>query len=352
MNKNYCRNIIFSKTPLKSCLKFEDQFQIYPLEFENAPKFDRATDIPLVIEYWIDEDEEVEISDEFESIKELMKSTTLQEKKRNRVTRLLSVVTNHWCFQYKEEGVKWGIPFPSDDLSEEEVNSQSAQPIIPIYSYPSLTSDLYISAFTEQTGPSPEFIPHSIYYVFDPVENSTGAITFPHTIFHTLDAYFKLDSNTQKKIDTICHLISCGLELENKMKSLAFVSFVSAIESLVSIDFKMKKGDVEIDCKRCQSIKSSPINCPDCGKPIWGISAKFKEFLKTYVATSDDSNKKFNRIYRLRSRIAHNGSLLIGDEFFDWSKSDKSDSDWKILLEAKQASRLAVVNWLLMNRNK
>jgi hypothetical protein len=352
MKKKFCRNIIFSKTPLLAHLRFEDQFQIYPIQFEKAPKFERADDIPFVIEYWIDEDEKVEISDEFESIKGIMKSTSLQEKKRNQITRILSIITNHRFFNLEYEGLKWGVPFPTSEMSKDEINSQSSQPIMPIYNYPGLKDDLSIKAFSKQTAPDPRLVQHKKYYIFDPVENRKGEITFPDTVYHTLDAYFNLDTKTKKKVDTICHLVSCGLELETKMKSLSFLSFVSAIESLVSIEYKSKKGEVEIECKRCQSIKSSPINCPECGKPIWGVSAKFKEFLKTYVASSEDSNRKFNRIYGLRSRIAHNGSLLLGDEFFDWSQSSKSDSEWMTLLETKQVARLALVNWLLMNRTK
>ena len=136
------------------------------------------------------------------------------------------------------------------------------------------------------------------------------------------------------------------------MKSISFLSFVSSIETLVNLEYKDKKDDIVFECHDCQTLKSSPISCKKCGRPIWGIKAKFKTFLKTYVAASDDSMAKFNRIYNLRSAIVHTGALLLGDEQIDWGLSEKADSQFITHIETMQVARLSLVNWLLLGLGK
>ncbi len=354
MKKKFYRNIIFSKTPLTTNFRFGDYFQIYPCDLENAPHSKHSDDIPLVIEFWIDEDENPEVGDDWVEIKEFISTTANQTNRLNRITRLLSAVTNHRIYNNTDPETKWGIVMPDEvtDENRDIINNQSSQRFAGLYYYPTIEKDMTISEFSEQRHDNSLFFPHTYYYFYDPIDSKKKQITFPKTIYEILYKYYHLDIKSRKVVDTIAHLICHGIDLKTKMKSMSFLSFVSAIETLVNYEFKDQKDGVEFDCPDCQTVKASPIGCPKCGRPIWGVKAKFKTFLKTYVAKSDGSVKKYNRIYNLRSDIIHNGLLLLGDEQSDWTKSEKADSQWMTHMETMQLARLSLVNWLLMGPKK
>lgn len=365
MTKQFYRNIIFTKTPLKTFLKVGDYFQIYPCDFVNAPKSDKhCHDFPLVIEYWVDKDEKRDVlllfesfdeEKEFKSLQEHFSKSSVQITALTHLTRFLSVVTNHRFFQLSETEFKWGVAIPEGEWTEkekEEINKSSSQPTMITFTYHEMWKDLQLTNFSEARHPYPRFLKHVDYYVNNPVEDRTSEITFSETIFQAVDKYFKLDTQTKGVIDAITHLICNGLDIKTKMRSMSFLSFVSAVETIVNFEFKDKREDVEFECHDCQTIKSSPIKCKKCGRPIWGVKAKFKAFLRTYISNSDTSIQKYNRIYNLRSDIVHNGMLLLGDEQFNWTKSSKMDSQYITHLEAMQLARLCLINWLLLGPNK
>jgi hypothetical protein len=355
MTKKFYRAIIFSKTPLTTYLRVGNYFQIYPCDFTNAPKSRYCHDFPLVIEYWVDEDEKIEISDDWEDLKDYVSKSSLQIIKLNRLTRLLSAITNHRFFSYGESEFKWGVALPDKELGGDEkdkINNTPSQAILGVYTYPDMWKDLQLKDFSEQRHPSSKLVRHVFYYIHDPIDNKTKEIKFPATIQQLVDEYFKLDAKTTKIVNSITHLICNGVDIKSKMKSLSFLSFVSAVETIVNFEFKDKNDEIEFECTDCQTVNKSPLTCPKCGRPLWGVKAKFKAFLKTYVSNGDGSIKKYNRIYNLRSDIVHNGMLLLGDEQFYWAKSDKADSQYMTHLETMQLARLSLVNWLLMGPNK
>jgi len=351
MKIRFYKTIIFSKTPLKSHFRYKDEFQIYPCDSPEAPQTDRF-DFPLFIEFWVDEDEKVEVPIEYEEFTSLLAETSLYTKKLNRIIRLLSAITNHEFSSYPVE-VKWGVPMP--DLKQEnsgKINSQSSRLFMSLYTYSTMRTESQITEFSSQSHKSMGYRKHHDYYLNDPFEDIKKEIDFPDTINSTLEKYYDLESKTQLLVDTICHLIKNGLTLETKMKSLSFLAFVSSIETLINHEYKTFKGDVEFECDGCQTIKSSPVNCKKCGRPSWGISTKFYTFLRTYVAYSEEAVKKFKRVYGMRSKIVHTGVLLLGDEFITWGNSDVEQSQFEIRAETKQLARLSVILWLLDGPNK
>ena len=308
----------------------------------------------MIIEYWVDEDENPEVAEDWTELKNLISSTANQTNRLNRLTRLLSAITNHRIFYYYPTETKWGMIMPEEltDDNKEEMNNQSSHRFYELYYYPNMHKDLTISDFSVQRHPNPILIQHTHYFTDEPFDNKKKQLTFPRTIYDILEHYFNLDPKSRKVVDTIAHLICNGIDLNTKMKSMSFLSFVSSIETLVNYEYKDKKDGVEYECPDCHTVKSSPIRCPKCGKPIWGVKAKFKEFLKTYVAKGEGSIKKYNRIYNLRSEIVHNGHLLLNDEQIDWTESTKAESQWMTHMETMQLSRLALVNWLLKAHSK
>ena len=354
MKKKFIRNIILSKTPLATTFRFKNTFQIFPCDFEKAPKSKNNDDIPLIIEYWIDEEENVQVSDDLIELEDILGRGTNTANRINRITRLLTAITNHRFYSYFPEK-KWGTILPEgeiDDKKREEINNQSSETFIGRYTYPSIKNDMVINDFSKQNHPDTELIEHSSYYFYNPLDSKEKQMTFPNTIYDVLEKYFALDSKSRKIVDTVSHLICNGIDLRIRMKSMSFLSFVSSIETLVNYEYKDLKDEIKFECYDCQTIKSSPIVCPKCGRPIWGVKAKFKNFLQTYASKSESSISKYNRIYNLRSDIVHNGLLLLGDEQIDWTKSNKVDNQYLTHIETMQLARFSLVNWLLMKKQK
>lgn len=186
--KNYYRNIIFSKTPLTTKLYFEGQFQIFPCMFENAPTSKILDIFPIVLEYWIDDSEIVEVPEEFKSVSKFISKIDRRSFEVEKIVRLLSAITNHKFFSHSGKGIAWGFPIPDEvtDENRDEIDNQSSQIFLNAYSYPSLFNDLYITSFTEQNFANPLLVDHRIYYLYDPIDNKDKKITFPHTIFRIL----------------------------------------------------------------------------------------------------------------------------------------------------------------------
>jgi hypothetical protein len=355
MKIKYYRSIIFCRTPLETNFRFNDLFQIYPCDFENSPKSERNDEIPIVIEYWVDEDENPEVSEDLIDIKSFVSSSTNQINKLNRITRLLTATTNHRFSSGLGSGISWGITLPEQnnfEENEEEYNNQSSQNFINLYYYPNMAKDLKITEFSKQIHSDSKLVSHKEYFINDPFDDKTKIITFPNTIKSILENYLNLDIASRKIVDTVAHLICNGIDLKLKMKSISFLTLVSSIETLVNFEYKNQKEGIKYACNDCQTLQESPIKCKNCGRPIWGVRAKFKSFLKTYVASSSYSVKKYNRIYDLRCNIVHDGLLLLGDEQFDWTKSEKEDSQWLTHIETIQLARLSLVNWILLRQNK
>src|SRR5690606_26642246 len=125
-------------------------------DFPDAPTSDKGSDFPLVIEYWIDEDENPAVTDEeMKDIKNFISPITNQTNKLNKLTRLLSAVTNHRIFNYAETELKWGIGLPCKlgDEEKEALNKESSKLTFPLYYYPNMSKDLQSDGFSKQRHP-------------------------------------------------------------------------------------------------------------------------------------------------------------------------------------------------------
>ncbi len=126
------------------------------------------------------------------------------------------------------------------------------------------------------------------------------------------------------------------------MKSLSFFSFVSSIETLVNYEFRNER--VEYTCNDCKALSSSERNCKKCGSPIWGVSAKYREFLFKYVSNDPNAKKMYNKIYDIRSKITHTEYLMNGENFLNWNFDDKTEEIARKHLEAMQLARRSLIN--------
>lgn len=348
--RKYYRRIIFSKTPLRTQFRYKDVFQLLPIESKVAPTNPYARHFPLFLEYYIDfEKNDIDI---FEDL-------AIQQKREFEIINLLSVLTNHRFFKYLSDRNEWAIMTPNigfDNLSEEQIilyNNQYSSWVIGGYMYPGLGKELEIEKLSESKCPETALIsPYYQYFTNNPVENHEGKIRFPETIINCLDNYFSLTSKTLQKVKSCVFLTCDGIDIVENKRSLGFLSFVSAIEGLVSLE--VADDEITFECQNCQTIKESPYQCPKCVRPIWGIKTKFVEFLRKFVAGSEKSAQTYREVYNLRCKITHKSQLFSGDYdlSLDENKMNLEHQDWLMRLKTLQLVRLSLSNWLLYPEKK
>ena len=131
-------------------------------------------------------------------------------------------------------------------------------------------------------------------------------------------------------------LLSDGINFGLQHQSIGFVSFISSVETM--IDFENRGVKVE--------------HCKECGQPVYSVSKKFIAYLSKYVSRTENSIRKFKRLYTLRSKIAHTGKLFLSDREFSLLNRDTTNQEWYSCMEAQQLARLSLFRWLLLNKSK
>lgn len=353
MARKYIKKIIFSKTPLKKTYRFADEFQIYPINLEGYPISKNTTHFPLIIEFYYEENEIKNVqpfkNDDDNGLNEMISKSSFQTNKLIQITNLLSIITNHRFFFYRNPEMNWSIPIPDEvnDQNKEEINNTSSIWSAKVFYFKDMGRQLQIVEFSTPQFETIQQILQRDYYFYDPIESNEKEITLPHTIDIILNKYFNLELQEREIVDSSIHQFCNGIDLFQNMKSLSFFSFVSSIETMVNYEFK--DDIIKYDCNDCKSLKESSYHCQKCGKPTWGIGAKFREYLFRYVANSPEGKKLYNAVYNIRSKITHTGYLMSGDKFLDWDFSDKTEEISMKHLEVMQLCRRSLANWL---RNK
>ena len=343
--KKYYRKIVFTNSNMKAGFRFEDIFQILPINMDGKPQNPCARHFPLYLEYTI-EFANGEPEDFFEL-------GAIRINKEKEILNLLSCLTNHRFFNYDSSMMGWGIIMPnklSDDMTEDEkknFNNQESQLFLGGYIYKGLKEDMQIDHFSDlkEEIVYKEARMHE-YYTDDPVDDFQHEISFPNTISSALYYYFNLSQKTREKVNSCIYLACDGMDISAQKRSLSFLSYVSAIEGLVDLD--VDDDEIKFECKSCQSIKSSPYTCPQCGRPIWGVKQKFVNFLSKFVAGSEKSQKIYKDIYNLRSKMTHTGKLFLSDYELSFSEKPnvKNEDDWLMRLKTLQLFRISLDCWL------
>ena len=97
-------------------------------------------------------------------------------------------------------------------------------------------------------------------------------------------------------------------------------------------------------CPACQQTTSEE-KCEGCGGPVFGLTARFREFVK-HASTDKDRRTFANRLYDLRSAIAHRGELLREDEFDPGFTTGGGDSQWEYRDVGFTFTREVLRGWL------
>lgn len=124
-----------------------------------------------------------------------------------------------------------------DDKQKMLYDKQNSSWVIGGYMYPDLKKELEIERLSELKNPDKLLIsPYYQYFTNNPIKSHEGKIRFPETIVSCLDNYFSLSSKTLQKVKSCVYLTCDDIDIQDSKRSLAFLSFASAIEGLVSLE--------------------------------------------------------------------------------------------------------------------
>ena len=326
------RNIIMTKTPLWTAYQYRDVFILQPIVREDIPKCPYTRHYPAFVDFYIDTDED---KSEIELIE-------LSIDRVREICTLLTALSNFEFFTYSSMDCAWGAVAPScsfDDMTTEEAmywNKQARNSVwmLASYTYEGFEYDRMISSIALESLNKRMICDNNPKYFTDkPEEFGKCGIILPESITYALDTYYSLDRDSRKSVFAAMTLISNGINLGIQYQSLGFISYITSIETLVTLEYK------NIKVKHCK----------ECGQPQYKIKKKFLDLLAKYVSNTEKSQSKFKKMYDLRSKIAHTGELFISDVEFSLLNRDEMDGEWFKYLEVQQLARLCVFRWLLMN---
>lgn len=338
--KEYHKTIFFTKVPIEGVYKYKDIFQIYPAQLESQPFSRYQEHFPGILEYWTSEEDKLNLENKFDEAKtnlnELYERTGMKINKEDRILALLSTFTNNIFFRYSSTEGSWGIPMLHDELTD-DINNWSSKWCEPLFHFPELPPQLILKEFTKVQLKQIQRIEHADYYFNEPNLDfkKNKPLTLPSSINWLFDNYYALTTINQKNIDTACSHIFSALKVKNNFKTLSLIASFTAIETMISLEFK----DHETE------------NCKSCGQVKYKVAAKFRIYLLRYIGNSVEYRKKFNALYSLRSKIIHNGILFSTEKLFsDLPKQEKFNLEITFY-EILQYGKLSIINWLLLKES-
>lgn len=351
------REIVFTKTPLRKSFRYRDEFQLIPYTSDFGPEITKyVVDYPCFLEYRLPS-----IPDDKYG------SNVLLDKERE-ICILLTAFSPYRFFTYDIHASSWGVKIPlwgveaehllmsenNSNLSKYEeidVFNQVSEYYYPGFYYPFKIQDFIIRNYSDVAAENRmelkkkynDFCRHE-QDRYD-VRNDDAEVTLSEETVKCFDTYFALDEATKAKIFSAAFLISDSISLGDLKNSLSFLAAVAALETLADIANNDKEQVIEA-CGSCHAVLSSPYKCPECGRPIWGVTKKVKEFLKEYVSGRDDDIANYNKIYNLRSKITHTGDIFLMDSVFNGPK-EKREIEFNLRSKLIVYARRAMVNLLL-----
>ncbi|MFK7003607.1 hypothetical protein BWK63_13070 [Flavobacterium covae] len=328
-----------------------DWFQIIPLETYINSEI-KTNHFPFILEYKVNKENinyysyEDILDNSEDSTKKMLSEMNSEYFIMIYILKLLSTITNFYFFSYNSNDQGWFVNL--DGKTEDDLFCKYG---VKIYFDKKLKDKMFISEFSKVDIEEMELQNHSNYFTAPDIDNeNNGEVTLGHHTALFFDLLNELDDLQKQYFDSAITLIYNGQDIREKMKSLAFLAFISSIETMTTLEGKLNGEKIIFECNSCQYyIKESNYNCKKCGKPIWGISQKIKLYLEKYLSKDERFKTVINKLYGRRSKIAHTGNLLSGDLFFDWDNPKERENQNNELIAAMQYSKMSIINYVLIN---
>jgi hypothetical protein len=117
--------------------------------------------------------------------------------------------------------------------------------------------------------------------------------------------------------------------------SLALAGLISSIETLAHFD----NHHIE------------PTTCSLCGQKNFSALAKFRVFLEKYGSVPSTMKKHYNELYDLRSKILHQGQLLVADMDHTVLASIYGTTELDKIRRLTEVVRICLFNWLILSHS-
>ncbi|RPH29905.1 MAG: hypothetical protein EHM93_16645 [Bacteroidales bacterium] len=290
---------------------------------------------PVILEYWTDEKEIIETSDEIKDFSDIFFDAATTINKVDSILGLLSVFTNNLFFRYYDSTGMWGMPVLKDEI-EEENNLWSSKWNFPFFHWPELPKQMVINEFTKLEIPEVKYVKHFDYYSNNPNFDYKviDEITFPNTITSVLNSYYSKTPEIQSIIDTAISFSYTAMELRPIKKTVSLLSSFTSLETMVNLEFRDFKTK----------------NCEKCGQPQYKIAEKFRDFLFKYIGKGEENRNIFNSYYSIRSKIVHTGQRLKTEKLFSNIPKKEKDKEFLNHIEILQLGKLSIIHWLIRNK--
>ena len=240
------RTVVFCDVPIYKGFKCLDRFQLVPFpkkELNIIKKY--ASHYPLFLEYKIEEVEEIlPFEDKLKSMGfsdsriHEARLYPIQNRVRKEILQLLTCLTNYHFFSYDQSDALWGtqVSLEKCDTSDEDflfIETLKSKWTIGCYKNEDI-KDLIINEFSMVSSYYDTF--NDDYFTEDPTKNYSPEFSIPQYLEFSIEQYFNLEETIYNKVRYCIGMLSDGIELFDKKRSVSLLSIISSVEGMVKID--------------------------------------------------------------------------------------------------------------------
>lgn len=336
--KDIYKAIIFSRTPLKGFFRFENEFQIYPVE-ANILSSEKYKHYPIFLEFKILSEDIIKPNFSLDGLEDLISHDSISETatiqtKQDKIINLLNLFSTFKFFRYNKAEGNWILPITSKMAKEEIQNIEGSEFLYSHFFNKKI--DFEIDDFSNMSSNYNlvEMVQYSEYYQNDPNYdyNPMKEITFPNNMIYALQAYSNLSLDEKKIVDSAIRYSVLSMELMDDKTTLGILSAFTSIETVMNFYYKDFK----------------PEQCSSCGQPKYKISKRYLDFLLNFIGDGEGFKKRFNNLYSLRSKIVHTGFSFATEPFWNELNDIEKDSETITILEIVMLSKLSIINYLVL----
>lgn len=332
--RRYFRTHILCNTPLKGYYRYEDQFQLLPLE-TDALYSPYASHYPMYLEYSVDVESDI--------TNENLSVVTLNKEKE--IVRLLSVFNTFHFFYYTGRNEQWAAiapALPYADLTLEQKKLYDSQ--ISFWTCATvktkyLAHEIEIDSLSQpqckvvERGKDVETY---FEFVNDDRITQTFWMSPPRIVLSLvltpcLNAYYALSEKHRQIVRSSIYLACDGLDVKSAHKALGYLSIVSALEGLTKL---LKEAYPTITSK---------------GKLLYPRKEEvFCNMLKSYFSAADEDIEQYRELYRIRCDVTHDNAMFALDYGVILDETDMRPSeDWYKQIRIERLYRTVLTNMML-----
>ena len=194
-----------------------------------------------------------------------------------------------------------------------------------------------IECFSDMTDHEPlVFVPTEQHFARPGVTGDP--LELPDDIETALDLAFDLRGEDRERFQRALIYLEHAKSVLEESRSLAYIALVMAIEALM---------DKPERCEACdQALLEKKPRCAACGQPVFSTTRTFREFLETHAPIIRDEPGIGNRLYGLRSDLAHGNDVMRHDMSALTMYARYAEEEYTLESTLDMIAGTAIRNWL------